>query len=153
MTPLPTLRQLQFFAALVRRRSFSEAAEDCLVSQSTLSSGIKELENLLDEQLVDRSTRVFALTPTGEEVAKRGEAILASAEDLVRTVQKRSPLSGKFRLGVIPTISPYILPRAAKLLEKEYPHLELYLREDLSAGLVRSPCLWRYRCCSIGSAL
>lgn len=135
MTPLPTLRQLQFFMALVRRESFSKAAEECFVSQSTLSSAIKEMEALLNQQLVDRSTRAFALTPAGEEVAARAPAILASAEDLARAASGRRPLEGAFHLGVIPTIAPFILPRAAKRLKKAYPKLELYLREDLTASL------------------
>lgn len=135
MTPLPTLRQLQFFMALVRRQSFSKAAADCLVSQSTLSSAIKEVEALLDQQLVDRSTRSFALTPAGEEVAARASAILASAEDLARAANGRKPLEGAFTLGVIPTIAPFLLPRATKKLRKAYPKLDLYLREDLTAGL------------------
>ena len=136
MTPLPTLRQLQFFMALVRRRSFSKAAEDCLVSQSTLSSAIKEMEMLLDQQLIDRSTRAFALTPAGDEVAARAGGLLASAEDMVRAVRDRNPLEGPFRLGVIPTIAPFLLPRAAKALRKSYPKLDLYLREDLTAILL-----------------
>ncbi len=135
MTPLPTLRQLQFFMALVRRESFSKAAEDCLVSQSTLSSAIKEMEGLLGQQLVDRSTRSFALTPAGEEVSVRAAAILASTEDLVRAAGERRPLEGAFYLGVIPTIAPFVLPRATAALRKEYPKLELYLREDLTAAL------------------
>jgi len=135
MTPLPTLRQLQFFMALVRLRSFSKAAEESFVSQSTLSSAIKEMEALLDAQLVDRSTRAFALTPAGEEVAARAPAILASAEDLARAACGRRPLEGEFHLGVIPTIAPFLLPRAAKRLRKSYPKLELYLREDLTAAL------------------
>lgn len=135
MTPLPTLRQLQFFMALIRRQSFSKAAEDCLVSQSTLSSAIKEMEALLDCQLVDRSTRSFALTPAGEEVAPRASAILASAEDLVRAASGRRPLEGPFHLGVIPTIAPFILPEATMRLHQAYPKLELYLREDLTAAL------------------
>jgi len=135
MTPLPTLRQLQFFMALVRRASFSKAAEDCLVSQSTLSSAIKEMEVLMDQQLVDRSTRAFALTPAGDEVASRAPALLAGAEDLVRAASGRRPLEGAFTLGVIPTIAPFILPKAAKMLKKAYPNLDLYLREDLTATL------------------
>lgn len=136
MTPLPTLRQLQFFAALARRKSFSKAAEDCLVSQSTLSSAIKELEGLLGCQLVDRSTRVFALTPAGEEMAARVGPILAQVEDLARAAASRRPLDGPFHLGVIPTIAPFLLPRAAPKLKKAYPRLELFLREDLTANLV-----------------
>ncbi|WP_375205159.1 hydrogen peroxide-inducible genes activator [Hyphococcus sp.] len=135
MTPLPTLRQLQFFMALVRRESFSKAAEDCFVSQSTLSSAIKEMEALMNQQLVDRSTRSFALTPAGEEVAARAPALLAGAEDLVRAASGRRPLEGPFTLGVIPTIAPFILPRAAKAFKKAFPKLDLYLREDLTATL------------------
>ncbi|WP_425410882.1 hydrogen peroxide-inducible genes activator [Hyphococcus sp.] len=135
MTPLPTLRQLQFFMALVRRESFSKAAEDCLVSQSTLSSAIKEMEGLMDQQLVDRSTRAFALTPAGEEVASRAPALLAGAEDLVRAASCRNLLEGAFTLGVIPTIAPFMLPRIAKALNKAFPKLRLYLREDLTATL------------------
>lgn len=135
MTPLPTLRQLQFFMALVRRESFSKAADDCLVSQSTLSSAIKEMEALMGQQLVDRSTRSFALTPAGEEVANRAPALLAGAEDLVRAASGRRPLEGPFTLGVIPTIAPFVLPQAAKALKKAFPKLELFLREDLTATL------------------
>lgn len=133
---LPTFRQLQFFGALARRRSFSKAAEDCLVSQSTLSSAIKELEGLLGAALVDRSTRAFALTPAGEDVARRAGPILAMTEDLVRAVGERRPLEGPFALGVIPTIAPFLLPTASARLKAAYPKLELFLREDLTAHLV-----------------
>ncbi len=136
MKALPTLRQLQFLNALVRRRSFSRAAEDCLVSQSTLSSAIKELEGLFDQQLVDRSTRAFGLTPAGEEAATRADAIIAMAEDLMRAVETRGVLEGEFRLGVIPTIAPFLLPGATPRLRKAYPDLKLFLREDLTAKLV-----------------
>lgn len=133
---LPTLRQLQFFSALARRRSFSRAAEDCLVSQSTLSSAIKELEGLLGAALVDRSTRAFALTPAGDEVARRAGPILAMSEDLVRAVGERRPLEGPFTLGVIPTIAPFLLPAVTPRLKASFPKLDLFLREDLTAALV-----------------
>lgn len=135
MIPLPTLRQLQFFLALVRRKSFSRAAADCFVSQSTLSSAVKELETTLDRQLVDRTTRQFSLTPAGKDVAERAAKILASTEDLARSVAAREPLEGPFNLGVIPTIAPFLLPLAAPGLAKKFPKLELYLREDLTASL------------------
>lgn len=135
MTPLPTLRQLQFFLALVRRESFSKAADDCYVSQSTLSSAIKELEALLQQQLVDRSTRRFALTPAGEDVAERATKMIALAEDLARAAVDRRPLEGEFHLGVIPTISPFLLPRATTSLHKAYPKLDLYIREDLTLAI------------------
>jgi LysR family hydrogen peroxide-inducible transcriptional activator len=135
MVPLPTLRQLQFFLALVRRQSFSRAADDCLVSQSTLSSAIKELEVVLQCQLVDRSTRRFALTPAGVDVADRAAPILALAEDMVRAVSERLPLEGPFNLGVIPTIAPFLLPPVSPQIRKAFPKLELYLREDLTDAL------------------
>ena len=135
MTLLPTLRQLQFFMALVRRESFSKAAEDCFVSQSTLSSAIKELEALLQQKLVDRSTRRFALTPAGEDVAIRASNIIALAEDLALAAADRQPLEGEFHLGVIPTIAPFLLPRATTLLRKAYPKLDLYIREDLTEAV------------------
>lgn len=135
MIALPTLRQLRFFLALVRRKSFSKAAEDCLVSQSTLSSAIKEVEAILDRQLVDRSTRSFALTPAGEEVAARAAPLLAMAEDLARAAAARRPLEGEFRLGVIPTIGPFLLPGASGRLKRAYPKLKLILREGLTADL------------------
>lgn len=133
---LPTLRQLQFFGALARRRSFSKAAEECLVSQSTLSSAIKELESLLGAALVDRSTRAFALTPAGEDVARRVGPIIAMVEDLARSVSARRPLEGPFALGVIPTIAPFLLPSASMLLRSRHPGLELLLREDLTDNLI-----------------
>ena len=136
MQALPTLRQLQFYMALVRRESFSKAADECFVSQSTLSSAIKELEALLDKQLVDRSTRSFALTPAGQEVAARAASILASTEDMVNAATGRRPLEGQFTLGVIPTIAPFLLPKASEQLAATFPKLKLYLREDLSASLV-----------------
>lgn len=133
-TPLPTLRQLQFFLALVRRQSFSKAASDCLVSQSTLSSAIKELETILDRQLVDRSTRHFSLTPAGKDVAARAAKILAETEELARAAADRRPLEGPFALGVIPTIAPFLLPKATPGLAKNFQS-ELFLREDLTASL------------------
>lgn len=135
MQALPTLRQLQFFLALVRRQSFSKAAADCFVSQSTLSSAIKELETILDCHLVDRSTRRFALTPAGRDVSRRAALILSEAEDLARSASARKPLEGPFQLGVIPTIAPFLLPRITPALRRAFPKLELFLREDLTAAL------------------
>ncbi|MEM9705877.1 MAG: hydrogen peroxide-inducible genes activator [Pseudomonadota bacterium] len=133
---LPTLRQLQFFTALVRQRSFSRAAEECFVSQSTLSTGVKELESALGRQLVDRSGRAFGLTPAGEEAAARAAKILALTEDMARAVASRGPLEGPFHLGVIPTIAPFVLPAATSALREKYPKLTLYLREELTETLV-----------------
>lgn len=136
MIALPTLRQLQFFQALVRRQSFSKAAADCLVSQSTLSTAIKELEGLLGRQLVDRSTRRFSLTPIGKDVADRAAEILGLTEDMRLSIESRRPLEGPLHLGVIPTIAPFLLPQATVGLTALYEDLELYLREDLTASLI-----------------
>ena len=133
---LPTLRQLQFFTCLVRNKSFSRAANECCVSQSTLSAGIKELEGILEAPLVDRSSRQFALTPLGENMAKRAEEILGLANDMVRAAAGRAPLTGDLRLGLIPTIGPYLLPDMMPKLTGAYPELQLYLREELTEGLI-----------------
>ncbi|NRA29157.1 MAG: hydrogen peroxide-inducible genes activator [Parvularculaceae bacterium] len=137
MQHLPTLRQLQFFEALCRSGSFSRAAELCFVSQSTLSSGIKELESILDGALVDRSAKGFALTAAGEEVQRRAEDLLADARDLVRAASTTRPLlDGPYRLGLIPTIGPFLLPDAMPRIEAAFESLKLYLREDLTVNLV-----------------
>jgi len=130
------LRQLQFFVHLVKWHSFSKAADECMVSQSTLSAGIKELEHLLGVRLVERSTRQFSLTAEGREVAVRAEALLADAEDLARAVESRAPLSGELHLGIIPTIGPFLMPKVMDSLAQAYPELEIYLREDLSSTLI-----------------
>ena len=87
-------------------------------------------------QLVDRSSRQFALTPAGEATAARAAPLMAMAEDLVLAVSDRRPLEGPFHLGVIPTIAPFLLPKAAPVLKAAFPKLELYLREDLTANLL-----------------
>ena len=136
MAALPTLRQMQFFAALVRRGSFSQAAEDCFVSQSTLSAGIKEFEAILGAPVVDRTARGFALTPLGEAVSGRAEEVLALTHEMVRVAAAKPPLTGDLRLGLIPTIGPFLLPGLVGRLGEAYPALRLYLREDLTDALV-----------------
>ena len=136
MAALPTLRQMQFFAALVRRGSFSHAAEDCFVSQSTLSAGIKEFEAILGAPVVDRTARGFALTPLGEAVSGRAEEVLALTHEMVRVAAAKPPLTGDLRLGLIPTIGPFLLPGLIGRLDEAYPDLRLYLREDLTDALV-----------------
>ena len=133
---LPTLRQLGYLLALARRKSFSKAAEDCLVSQSTLSAGVKELERLLGGAVVDRGGRQAVLTPLGAQAAARARVIMGEAEELVRLARGAEPLCGPFRLGLIPTIGPFLLPKALPIIKARYPDLELYLREDLTAGLI-----------------
>ncbi|MEM1087646.1 MAG: hydrogen peroxide-inducible genes activator [Pseudomonadota bacterium] len=134
---LPTLRQLEFLCALAEHGSFSKAAEASFVTQPTLSSAIKELEAQLDVQLVEREARGATLTSAGETTVQRALTILADTADLVSAAQQAgAPLSGSFRLGAIPTIAPFLLPRSLKALRSAYPELKLYLREDLTERLL-----------------
>jgi LysR family hydrogen peroxide-inducible transcriptional activator len=137
MPALPTLRQLAYLVELAERLSFRAAAEAQFVTQSTLSAGIKELERLLDVQLVERDRRHVRLTAVGEDVAARGRELLAAATDLGEAARSATrPLSGPLRLGAIPTIAPFLLPAVLPALRRAYPGLELYLREDLTDRLL-----------------
>ena len=134
---LPTLRQLQFLDALAREGSFSRAAESCHVTQPTLSSAIKELETLLGVQLIERKSRGADLSAAGEEVARRARLVLSETQDLVAAAHEASqPLSGSFRLGAIPTVAPYVLPKILPILRRNYPDLKLFLREDTTERLL-----------------
>lgn len=136
---LPTLRQLQFLCAVAETGSFSLAAERCLVTQSALSAAIKEMEKLIDVQLLERGRHGARLTEAGEESVRRARRILAEAADLVLAARGAAvPLAGRFGLGAIPTIAPYLLPKAMPLLRKTHPDLKLYLREDLTARLIEA---------------
>jgi LysR family transcriptional regulator, hydrogen peroxide-inducible genes activator len=134
---MPTLRQLQFLIALRAQGSFVGAAEAVGVTQPTLSAGIKDLETALGAVLVERGRSGAVLTPAGEEAAERAVRAVGEVEDMVRTVQTAGePFSGVFRLGAIPTIAPFLLPRALPLMKKKFPKLRLQMREDLTARLV-----------------
>jgi LysR family hydrogen peroxide-inducible transcriptional activator len=136
---LPTLRQLHYLKLLAEHRSFSRAAEAAHVTQPTLSAGVQELEKILGAPVVDRGRSGVILTAAGEEAVARGSAILAQAEDLVQATRSAGqPLAGRFRLGVIPTIAPFLLPRALPVLRLRFPKLRLYLREDLTGRLIAS---------------
>lgn len=137
MKPTPTLRQLRYLVAVVERCHFGQAAEACLVSQSTLSAAIQELEDLLGAPLLERTKRTVVPTPLGRDIAERARELLKAAEDLVdMAAVSRDPMSGPLRLGVIPTIGPFLIPRIAPLLRREFPGLKLYLREDQTARLL-----------------
>jgi LysR family hydrogen peroxide-inducible transcriptional activator len=135
---LPTLRQLQYLVAVVELKHFGKAAERCFVSQSTLSAGIQELEELLDNTLLERNKRRVMPTPIGEEIADKARQLLALAVDLAETGRPPSgPLSGRLSIGVIPTIGPFLLPKVLPRVRASYPELELILVEDQSARLVQ----------------
>ncbi len=133
MTFLPTLKQLQYLVALHQTGHFGRAAATTFVTQSTLSAGLRELEALLDVVLVERTRRVVRFTPVGERVVAKAYTILREADelaDLARAAAK--PLGGELRLGVIPTIAPFLLPRLLPGLRAAYPDLKLFLREEQS---------------------
>src|SRR5579872_1271743 len=134
---LPTLRQLQYLKLLAEQGSFSRAAESAHVTQPTLSAGVHELERILGAPVVDRARSGVILTSVGEEAVQRAGQILAQAEDLVQAANSAGqPLSGRFRLGVIPTVAPFLLPRALPVLRERFPKLRLFLREDLTSRLI-----------------
>jgi len=137
MPPTPSLRQLRYLVAVVERRHFGAAAEACLVTQSTLSAGIAELEALLGLPLLERTRRRVVPTPLGQEVAARARELLQGAEDIVTLARAAAdPLAGPLHLGVIPTIGPFLLPRAMPALRRSFPRLKLYLREEQTARLL-----------------
>ncbi len=139
MDRLPTLRQLQHFIALTEHLHFGKAAAAVHVTQSTLSASLKELETILGAPLVDRTKRSVVLTPLGIEIAGRARALLAEAEDLAQTARAtRAPLSGAIRLGIIPTVGPFVLPQALPQLRRKFPVLQLFLVEDLTERLIMS---------------
>jgi LysR family transcriptional regulator, hydrogen peroxide-inducible genes activator len=130
---LPTLKQLQYLTALHEHGHFGKAADACFVTQSTLSAGLRELESLLGLMLVERTKRVVRFTPQGERIARKAYLVLRDATELAQLAQAvGAPLSGDLRMGVIPTIAPFYLPRALPELRAAYPSLKLYLREDMS---------------------
>jgi LysR family hydrogen peroxide-inducible transcriptional activator len=133
MARLPTLRQLSYLIALHEERHFGRAAEASHVSQSTLSAAIRELERLLDAHIVDRSRRAVQFTPLGEALVAKARGVIQGAVGLTELVRsQRAPLTGTLRLGVIPTIAPYLLPATLAPLRCDYPKLELHLMENFS---------------------
>ena len=137
MAALPSLRQLRYFVAIAQELNFTRAAEACFVGQSTLSAGLKELEDGLGVRLVERDRQNVAITPIGMEILERAKAILASSQDLVEYADAAGkPMSGTIRLGVIPTIAPFLLPNVLPDIREHYPNLKVALREDLTANLL-----------------
>lgn len=133
----PTLKQLDYLIALKQEGSFSKAAEHCFVTQSTLSAGIKELETILGQTLVDRSSRVIVLTPLGEDIYAQATKIAGQVDALVALAKKQNePLSGTLKLGVIPTIAPYMLPAILPSLQRNFGNLDIQLYEDLTERLI-----------------
>lgn len=136
MTPI-TLKHLRYFDALARHRHFGRAAEASSISQPALSLQVKELEDILGTPLVERGARQISLTALGEEFALRARDILRAVDELGALARASTALAGRLRLGVIPTVAPYLLPRVMRHLAAAYPDLDLRPREAVTPKLVR----------------
>ena len=133
-----TLKQLRYFDALARHRHFGRAAEASSISQPALSLQVKELEKMFGAPLVERSTPKVRLTAIGEVVIVKGRQILLAVEELEDLVRaSKGPLAGRLRLGIIPTVGPYLLPEIMLALSARYPQLELEVRESMTKTLIK----------------
>lgn len=133
-----TLRQLQYVAAVAETRSFRRAAEACGVSQPSLSAQVQEAERALGVRFFERDRRHVLVTAAGEALLARARRLLLEADDLVEEARLHAdPLSGTLRIGVIPTVGPYLLPRATPALRSALPALLVLWDEDRTAALVR----------------
>ncbi len=138
MVPLPSPQQLRYLVALAETRHFGRAALACAVTQSTLSAGILTLEHQLDVPILDRAAgKHVVFTPLGLELVERARFALTAVTAVVEAVDAaRAPMSGPLRIGVIPTVGPFLLPRLMPVLREAFPRLKVWLREDTTARLV-----------------
>ena len=132
-----TLRELRYLVALADLGHFGRAAEACHVSQPTLSTQLRKLEDSLGVALFERTNKMLRITPIGEQIVAKARWVLDEADSIVSLARRRSgPLTGPFGLGVIPTLGPYLLPWLLPPLERAYPDLELVVHEDLTERLL-----------------
>jgi LysR family transcriptional regulator, hydrogen peroxide-inducible genes activator len=138
MTPVPTPQQLRYLLALAEHQHFGRAAEACAVTQSTLSAGMLALERQLDTRILDRDGgKRVVFTPLGHELVARARTAMAALTALVEAADAaRAPMSGPLRLGVIPTVGPFLLPRLMPVIRAAFPKLLLFLREDTTERLL-----------------
>jgi LysR family hydrogen peroxide-inducible transcriptional activator len=130
---LPTIKQVHYFFGLRRFGHCGRAAYACFVTPSTLSAGLRELETLLGVILVERTRRVVRFTALGEKIADKAMMVLRETEELAEMARSQGrPLHGELRMGVIPTIAPFLLPTMLPKLREQWPELKLYLREETS---------------------
>ena len=136
MAALPTIKHLSYFLALTEHEHFGRAAAASFVSQSAFSVAIKDLETLLGADLVDRTNRQVTITAMGRDIATQARLVMQDLDALMQTAKgQQQPLSGPLRLGVIPTIAPFLLPRLLPALRRKFPKLQLFLREGLTEDL------------------
>lgn len=133
---LPTIKQLRYLIALAETEHFGRAAEACFVSQPAFSVAIKELENLLNVRLVDRTNKSVTITGIGKRVIQQARLCISDAEGVVDIANDyQAPLTGRLQMGVIPTVAPFLLPKVLPAIRKHFPKLELYLKEDQSENI------------------
>jgi len=133
-----TLRQLRYFDALARHGHFGRAAEACAISQPALSMQIREMEDALGGALIERSLRQVTLTKFGDELLHRVRDILRSVDELGDFARaSRDRLAGRLRIGMIPTIAPYLLPKVIENLARLHPELDIHVRETLTPKLIK----------------
>lgn len=133
----PTLRQLEYIVAVAEERHFGRAAAACFVTQPALSAQVRELESLLDLQIFERGSRRVLVTPAGAGLVERARGILVAVDELVEAARvAQRPLCGTLRVGVIPTVGPYLLPRVLPRLRRKHKELRLLLREDHTVRIV-----------------
>lgn len=135
---MPTLKQFRYLVAVAQTLHFRRAAEQCQVTQPTLSNQIQELEDRLGVQLVERSRRnQVVLTPVGEEVVERARVVLRDVQDIIAIGKHGQKwLEGTIKLGSLPTLGPYLLPHVLPALHSDYPSLKLYVREGMPSALI-----------------
>jgi LysR family hydrogen peroxide-inducible transcriptional activator len=132
-----TIRELRYLVALANRAHFGRAAEDCHVSQPTLSTQIRKLEEYLGLALIERNAKSFALTAMGQDVVEKARRIVGQVDALLSSTRTpQGPLTGPLNLGVIPTLAPYFLPQLLPLLKHRYKQLQLVVHEDLTGHLL-----------------
>lgn len=134
---LPTMRQLRLFLALVETGHFGRAAQRCFVSPSTFSGAIKKMESTLGVRLLDRESSGVKLTPAGEDIVPLARAVLVNAEEMLNRCKRPTARRRTVKLGVIPTIGPYMVPALLERLNRDAPDVRLSIVEDRTADLVR----------------
>ncbi|MFD9541646.1 hydrogen peroxide-inducible genes activator [Streptomyces sp. NPDC060022] len=133
----PSLSQLRAFAAVAEHLHFRDAAAAIGMSQPALSGAVSALEVALGVQLIERTTRKVLLSPAGERLAVRADAVLEAVGELMEEAEAvRAPFTGVLRLGVIPTVAPYLLPAVLRLVHERYPELDLQVHEEQTSSLL-----------------
>jgi LysR family hydrogen peroxide-inducible transcriptional activator len=132
------LRDLKYLVAVAEHRHFGRAAEACHVSQPTLSTQVRKLEEFLGVTLIERNNRQVLLTPIGEKIIEQARSVLRESDQLVKLAQQaRDPFGGEFRLGIIPTVAPYLLPRILPVIREHFPELQIQLTEAQTSTITR----------------